>query len=77
MSFRVKSSHQFVNPNEEQKTSVVPSYLDYSITSGTTSSKTSTSYIPKSKTNTDTEVVLGSEKGMAVRTNITAMADYY
>lgn len=84
MSFRVKSSHQFVNPSQQQETTQTSSYLDFSLTSSSTDTSTDTStdnkvtsisYTPKTKTGT--EVVSGSGKGMAVRTSITAMADYY
>ena len=78
MSFRIKSSHKFVNPSTEESTPQ-SSYLDYSLSSTTSSATTKVTHAPGAvpKTTSDTDVVSGSAKGMAVRTSVTAMADYF
>jgi len=68
MSFKIKSSHKYSNPVQEADTE--PNYT-------LETHKTDKEVVNVPKTTTDTEVVSGSSNGMAVRTSITAMADYF
>lgn len=77
MSFRIKSSHKFVNSMSEDPPTI-SSFSDFTLSS--TSKNNQTIFNKQTttpKTSTDTNVTTGSEKGMAVRTSITAMADYF
>lgn len=75
MSFRIKSSHKFVNSVPDTPPAI-SSFSEFTLNSP---SKNSQTIFNKQtpKTSTVTNVTTGSEKGMAVRSNITAMADYF
>jgi hypothetical protein len=73
MSFSIKSSHKFVNPTvQEPEKTKHPSYFDSKYPN-----LTSQVSLKKPRTSTDTKVKAGSEGGMAIRTNVLAMAYYY
>lgn len=76
MSFRVKASHKLVNqsPQPETKTE---SYLEYSLSDILSADDKDEETPSEPKTRKETTVVSGSGSGMAVRTSVTAMPDYY
>ena len=76
MSFSIKASHKFANQSATPDVKPESSYLEYSLSSLASLDKEKTPvYPPVSKK--DSEVVSGSGNGMAVRTSVTAMPDYY
>jgi len=81
MSFKIKASHKFAGQSQvlEPVTEKVQpsSYLDYSLTTDSSTPTSSKIVLGTPKTTTDTNVLSGSGSGMAVRTSVTAMSDYY
>jgi hypothetical protein len=74
MSFKIKSSHKFVNQNASVKETKMPDYSDQMYLNGELD--------PSSMSFEDTpshnkHVKTGSKSGMAIRPCVTAMADYY
>ena len=83
--FSIKSSHKFINPKQQESTTTVDpadfegdytayDLSDNSVVKASISKNTSTS---TAGTNTDTNVKTGSAKGMAIRTTVKSMEDWY
>lgn len=65
--FRIKSSHPFVNPSPVEEEDDESSVYSLAVPPKP---------VPPS-TNTISDVRTGSSQGMAIRTSVTGMADYY
>lgn len=90
MSFSVKSSHRFVNPNAVDTSSNTTSYTTTSFgsTRSSSSSTRAPSVGPSSYTSSsnnknnsyskdESQVKVGSDKGIAMRSSNMAMEDFY
>lgn len=71
--FKVQSTHPFVNPQPEQGEPTPDPYYGH----GYTLAPPQAGQQPRSRTNAVTSVRTGSAKGMAMRTSMSAIADFY
>ena len=74
--FQIKSTHKFINPSAVTETEIDDEFMYQLSNSSGAQTKVVNSSKP-SGTNTDTKVKTGSATGMAIRTTIKAMEDFY
>jgi len=76
--FKVKSTHKFINPSVSKETTVDDSNFIYELSeSSGVQTKVIKSSDSSSSINKDTNVKTGSSKGMAIRTTVKSIEDYY
>lgn len=79
MSFSVRSTHKFVNPQvvQEEAASQKQTFFDEKYPLSNAANVISMRASKRVHNNTDTHVKTGSSTGLAVRTVTSAMEDYY
>ena len=73
-TFSVKSSHRFVNGGSKPASTIKPTYIS---AFGRSKIGINSELGIPTTTRTPNNVIHGSQKGMAIRSNMNAMADYH